>query len=359
MNNHSILVIDDEPVNFDVVKGLLAPENYHVYYIGSGKEALVSLDIFNPDVILLDVMMPEMDGLEVCERLKLMRKWRSTPIIMLTGLSEKTAISKCLQAGADDFISKPVRGVELRARVKSMLRIKKQFDRIESLTKLQQDKITVLESDLVALGLDLAVDFANELNDPLHSIIDRFEDLIQIVGPKDHIKILDSLKLGRQSAIDLERLTSKFGVYIELAIERKQFDNNETFDIKKNIEEISEFKLQEYHREHALRFKLDNIPLAISLQHGEWIVQELLDNALQFSIPGTPFQIKGWKVDDMLHLQFSYHLSPDFINRSIEEQELVISLKIIKKIVSIYNGLFSFSHVGLHHRMVYITLPLA
>ena len=83
-DNSSILIIDDEPNNFDVIEALLDSENYDLNYASSGYKALERLEIFQPDVILLDVMMPELNGIEVCKRIKANPLWKSIPIIMVT-----------------------------------------------------------------------------------------------------------------------------------------------------------------------------------------------------------------------------------------------------------------------------------
>ncbi|BAY26952.1 two-component hybrid sensor and regulator [Calothrix sp. NIES-2100] len=147
-NQPSILVIDDEPDNFDVVETLLDGENYRLYYAPSGKQALDRLSSFQPDVILLDVMMPDLDGMEVCRRIKADPQWRVVPIIIVTALTTKEDLAQCLATGADDFISKPVNGVELRARVNSMLRIKQQYDNLQTLLKLREDMVNMIVHDL-------------------------------------------------------------------------------------------------------------------------------------------------------------------------------------------------------------------
>ncbi|MGJ5631771.1 hybrid sensor histidine kinase/response regulator [Nostoc sp. CALU 1950] len=144
----SILVIDDQPDNFDVVETLLDGENYQLYYAASGQQALNRLDSFQPDLILLDVMMPDLDGMEVCRRIKADPQWQAVPIIMVTALTDKEDLARCLATGADDFISKPVNGVELRARVHSMLRIKQQHDSMQVLLKMREDMVNMIVHDL-------------------------------------------------------------------------------------------------------------------------------------------------------------------------------------------------------------------
>ena len=134
---YSILSIDDEESIFDVIEGLLYREGYNVSYVSSGKEAIERLDEIQPDVILLDLMMPEMDGIETCQKIKSNERWCHIPIIMVTALSSKQDLARCLNAGADDFLSKPVNSIELRARVRSMLRIKLQYDALVASQRLR------------------------------------------------------------------------------------------------------------------------------------------------------------------------------------------------------------------------------
>ncbi|MBD1923525.1 response regulator [Microcoleus sp. FACHB-831] len=134
---HSILLIDDEESIFEVIEGLLYREGYNLTYIDSGKEALNRIDEIQPDVILLDLMMPEMDGIETCKLIKSNEGWRHIPIIMVTALSSKEDLARSLNAGADDFVSKPINSIELRARVRSMLRIKLQYDALSATQRLR------------------------------------------------------------------------------------------------------------------------------------------------------------------------------------------------------------------------------
>jgi len=157
----SILVIDDELDNFDVIETLLPERGYQLHYASNGQDALAFLEAFTPDLILLDVMMPDMNGIEVCQRIKAMPKLQPVPIIMVTALVGKEDLAHCFKAGADDFISKPVNGLELRARVHSMLRIKHQYDDLQTLLQLREDMVNIIVHDLrnplsnILFGLDL------------------------------------------------------------------------------------------------------------------------------------------------------------------------------------------------------------
>jgi len=144
----SLLIVDDETDNFDVIEVLLFKEGYDLQYATGGQAALALLETLRPDVILLDVMMPDLDGLEVCRRIRANPDLKHIPVIMVTALSAKTDLALCLEAGANDFVSKPVNGVELRARVRSMLRIKQQYDALQSALRLRQDLASMVVHDL-------------------------------------------------------------------------------------------------------------------------------------------------------------------------------------------------------------------
>lgn len=143
-----VLVVDDEPNGFKVIDAFLKRENYELVYLASGSEALERIDQIEPDVVLLDVMMPVIDGLEVCRQLKSNPIWEHIPIIMVTALSSKEDLAACLAAGADDFISKPVNRVELTARVRSMLRIKQQWDSLKATMHLREEMSGMMVHDL-------------------------------------------------------------------------------------------------------------------------------------------------------------------------------------------------------------------
>ena len=129
--NKTILVVDDEPVIRKILNDLLLSEGYRLEFACDGFEALQKLPAVEPDLILLDVMMPAMSGLELTRRVKSNPEWQPIPIILVTALDGRKDVARGLDAGADDFIRKPFDQVELLARVRSMLRIKGQYDLLE------------------------------------------------------------------------------------------------------------------------------------------------------------------------------------------------------------------------------------
>ena len=120
-----VLVVDDNPSSRLTAVALLSVEGYDVLEADSGPSALDSVVATNPDLILLDVMMPGMDGFEVCRRLKQDEQTRLTPVVFVTALDDRRARLKGIEAGGDDFLTKPFDQLELSARVKSLIRQKR------------------------------------------------------------------------------------------------------------------------------------------------------------------------------------------------------------------------------------------
>jgi putative two-component system response regulator len=127
----TILAVDDTPENLDVVKGVLGA-NYIVKAATSGPMALKIADKQTPDLILLDIMMPEMDGYEVCRRLKENKQTKDVPVIFLTAMDQTTDEAQGFELGAADYITKPVNPPILEARVATHLALKRSMDELQA-----------------------------------------------------------------------------------------------------------------------------------------------------------------------------------------------------------------------------------
>lgn len=129
-NKPKILIVDDMKENVELMEAYLAVEPYEVISAYGGKEALWKAKEEKPDIILLDVMMPEVNGYEVCKLLKENPETQFIPVLMLTALSELEDRIRGIDVGADDFLTKPINRLELKTRVKSLLRVKCLHDRL-------------------------------------------------------------------------------------------------------------------------------------------------------------------------------------------------------------------------------------
>ena len=126
MGKAKILVVDDVKQNVKLLRVILTASEYDVVEAYDGEEALEKVKTENPDLILLDIMMPKLTGYEVCEKLRSDEKTSNLPIVLITSLREMDDRIKGIEAGADNFISKPFNKAELLARVKALISRKKE-----------------------------------------------------------------------------------------------------------------------------------------------------------------------------------------------------------------------------------------
>jgi putative two-component system response regulator len=154
-----VLVVDDIAENRELIAAMLASLGCQVSLAASGPEALESVSVSVPDLVLLDVQMPGMDGLEVCRRLRAQPAARLLPVVMVTALNAVEDRVSALEAGADDFLTKPVARVELVARVSSLLRLKALYDTLEeserviySLARAVEAKDTYTEAHTIRVA---------------------------------------------------------------------------------------------------------------------------------------------------------------------------------------------------------------
>lgn len=127
-----VLVVDDGAANRELIKAYLGQIECEVLLAEDGPTALSAIELSPPDLVLLDVRMPRMDGYEVCRRIKALPGGRLLPVVMITGLSQTVHRIMALEAGADDFMAKPVEAAELIARVRSALRLKELYNTLDS-----------------------------------------------------------------------------------------------------------------------------------------------------------------------------------------------------------------------------------
>lgn len=278
-----IAIVDDEPINFDVMEVMLVQEEYKLEFIASGFELFDYLERQQPDVILLDVMMPKLDGLEVCRRLKENYNWRHIPIIMVTALNDKEDLASCLNTGADDFISKPVNSLELQARVNSMLRIKQQYDAMQELIRIKDVSLQLRE--------DLSNTIVHDLRNPLTGILFATNLLQRMRLTKKQRKKVNQIQhFGQQlhSLVDdvlmLAKLDSgKFLLHLTrfdpCIICRLALEDWQEIGEQQNIELIGEFP--------EIR---PTLMMDVTLLRR--VIDNLLSNAIKFSPAGSKVTLR-------------------------------------------------------------------
>jgi putative two-component system response regulator len=204
-----ILCVDDEQVNLKLLNALLAPNNFEVIQAENGQQALERLKEQKIDIILLDVMMPEINGFEICRMIKEDPSIQNIPVVLVTALADRDSKLKGLKIGANDFITKPVDGSELIVRVKNLLRIKEFEDFLKRHNEILEEEVRKRTFELQMAFNDLT-----ELNEKLKgAYIDTTEKLQMMSRYKDE-----------ETAEHIKRV----GYYCSLLADRLGWPANET-----------------------------------------------------------------------------------------------------------------------------------
>jgi len=203
----TILVVDDDVVNVELLEEMLSLEGYRVDKAFDGFQALRRISESPPDLVLLDVMMPGMDGFEVCRRIKADQANRFIPVVLVTALRGTEDRIRGLEIGADDFLSKPVDRGELLARVRSLLRIKHLYDELErknrELLRLEHHRRELTQMIVHDLKNPLTVIMGNiqlllltrkDLDEHVRDILDRAYE-----GGQDLLRMINTL-------LDIDRM---------------------------------------------------------------------------------------------------------------------------------------------------------
>ena len=150
-----ILIVDDVPENIKLLEAMLTDEAHEIVTAASGAEALEMIEKESPDLVLLDVVMPKMDGYAVCRRIRESGQNRFLPVVMISALDPSEESRNSIEAGADGFLERPVRRVDVVARVRSLLRIKEVHDRVELQARQLAERNSALEQRVEAQAAEL------------------------------------------------------------------------------------------------------------------------------------------------------------------------------------------------------------
>ena len=187
-----VLIVDDIPTNVRLLEARLSAEYFEVVTASSGPEALVACDRGDIDIVLLDVMMPDMDGFEVCRRLKSNRLTQHIPVLMITALDQPSDRVRGLEVGADDFLTKPVDDIQLMARVKSLVRLKALTDELRARAQTGQeiaieDAMRALDSINADGGHILLVDVDQRHAERIKGYLDKTNRVDVLLDPADAV----------------------------------------------------------------------------------------------------------------------------------------------------------------------------
>lgn len=269
-----VLIVDDVPKNIQVLGTILRDHGYQVYVAQDGMQALNKVEKILPDLILLDIMMPKLDGFETCRRLKLSEN-AEIPIMFLTAKTATADILKGFELGAVDYVTKPFNSTELLMRVSTHLELKRNRELLAKQNFERKELLHVLSHDLTncLMGATFVMESA-ETNKPL------------FLEMKDHV--VASLKNGMELIVLVRDLRSLLDRDFDLPLE--------TLNLERCFQE-SLFMLKKSAEEKNIKFKID-IPdvLHVEAERSSFVnlvLQNLLSNAVKFSYPDSNIYVNA------------------------------------------------------------------
>lgn len=219
----TVLIVDDEKISLDIVEDILVDEGYQAITCCSGEECYTIAVEIKPDLVLLDINMPGIDGIETCRKLKKDAVTSEIPVIFMTASTEETVIEKAFESGCTDYISKPFRRVELLTRLRSALN-----------NKLLREKL--LEDEKFKGIIELAGSICHELNQPLHVIM-GYADMM-VMGTGKDSEIFRQAKIISEQAERMGNITEQL-MNLTKTKTKKYIGNTNILDLKRSSNLIS------------------------------------------------------------------------------------------------------------------------
>jgi CheY-like chemotaxis protein/HPt (histidine-containing phosphotransfer) domain-containing protein len=280
-----ILVVDDISRNIQVVVDILDDLGYATTFATSGKQALERVETAKPDLILLDFMMPEMDGVEVCKILKSQPEYQDIPVIFLTASHETEHLLQAFEAGAVDYITKPFNAPELVARVHTHLELKQTRDNLrKTLIELQKSREDALEA--ARIKSQFLANMSHEIRTPMNAVLGMTELLLKTPINEQQLDFLQTLK---SSGEDLLMIINDILDFSKLEAGEMRLEKKE-FSLQNVIEPIFNLlKPQASHKNLQLSYEISpDIPqfLIGDPSRLRQILLNLLGNGIKFTDHG-------------------------------------------------------------------------
>ncbi len=315
-----ILIVEDNQENMDLLVYFLKPQGYDIITVKDGLSAITKVEKEHPDIILLDIMLPKMDGYEVCERIKKNQETKFIPVIMLTALKELQDKVRALEVGADDFLSKPFENIELLARVKSLLRLKEYHDELEAKNKELADKNTSL------LGMDkFKEDLINLIVHDMKNPLFVIQGNLQMMSMSMQNLPIEILKKYTQR---IERSSQQLLRMVVNLLDISRIEEgtiklkNDKADINRIIEDIIN-RIKDYpeNQEKQIVTELDsNLP---ELVVDRSVIERVFENLINFSVTNIVEDGKvtiTTSVSDNNNIQFITHDSGTQIPKNYHDK---------------------------------------
>lgn len=220
-----ILMIDDDPFSYEMVEAQLFQDGYELLFRNNGLDAVDQVSTLHPDLILLDLMMPGISGIEVCQQIKSTPQLEHIPIIVFSASGGNESVTAGFEAGADEFLTKPVSRAQLRARIRSMLRLKNQYNTLQQTLQRSEAFSRILIHDmrnplsgivLYAQLLQKRGELSTEQQQCLRSIYEESQRLRILL---DQMQLFNKLQQGQHKL--RRRLTDLRAIFGEVAAKQK------------------------------------------------------------------------------------------------------------------------------------------
>ncbi len=302
--NKTILIVDDTPENIDVLNGLLS--DFKRKIATSGERALkIALSNTPPDLILLDIMMPGMDGYEVCQKLRQDKRAQEVPVIFLTAKTEKKDIIKGFEAGGQDFVTKPFDARELMERVKTQLKLRYQQELLKNMNAVLEQKVKERTAELdianaQLLSLDEAKNqflmlISHEIRTPLNGIVGSAYFLSDTI---DDPELQEFLGMLRESVDRLDKFSRTALEITQMQTIGREMDKK-LLDINSIITKVIESKKNSADEKNINTIVELTEELHINglENYFQRSIEELIGNAIKFSHEGTDIKIKTFGED--------------------------------------------------------------
>lgn len=300
-----ILIVDDIPKNLQILSGILSNENFEISFASSGKQALTSVEAAPPDLILLDIMMPELDGYQVCKILKSNDKTKDIPIIFLTGKAEPNDITEGFKAGAVDYVIKPFNSQELISRVNTHIELKLSRDKILE-NNIQLEKYQVELKQLIASKDKFFSIISHDLRGPFSG----FLGLSSILAEE-----YDKLEMEEiaQISISMNKAANRLFSLLENLLEwsKSQMDVLRINIEKLNIDDAitRTFYLFSTNAESKNIKLISEVPNTIFAYADNYVIntvlRNLVSNAIKFSNENGTVKISTKEIDNKIHVYIS------------------------------------------------------
>ncbi len=282
-----ILIVDDTPLNLNVLMNFLEAAGYKVLIATDGESAVEQAEYARPDIILLDVMMPGIDGFETCRRLKANQITQKIPVIFMTALTDTSDKVRGFEAGAVDYITKPLQQEEAIARVNTHLELARKQQRIEQL--MEQDRVQF--ENLSYMKDQLLSTASHELKNPLASIMLSIEILKRSLN-HDAGLILERLNVIQHSALYMRDLIANLLdiARLETQVELRKVEISINQLIRDSLSRQMSFSSEQG---VALITSLSEKDITVYCEpfQIDQVVQNLLSNAIKYSPPGGKVEI--------------------------------------------------------------------